>query len=125
MAATCFREGNSLFYQIFESIKSSTKEVHHDKKNSPYLPAFLGYFCHIRTPGSYWELPLTRALLLLIGDVFCWKGRSRFQKAQIGSKSPKPRRSSCLGTIRRESNSLSHRIWAGKPLTNLSNLLEK
>jgi len=74
--------------------------VHHDKNNSPYLSAFLGHFCHIRTTGSYWQLPLTRALLLLDGDVSCWKVRSRFQKDQRGSKSPKPRRSYCLGTTR-------------------------
>jgi len=74
--------------------------MHHDKNNSFYLSAFLGHFCHIRTTGSYWQLPLTRALFLLGGDVFCRKGRGRFQKDQRASKSPKPRRSYCLGTTR-------------------------
>ena len=77
--------------------------MHHDKKNYPYLSAFLGHCCHIHTTRSY--LPFTRALLLLDGNVFCRKGKSRFQKDQWESNSPNPKRSYCLGT-----SSLLH-VW--------------
>ena len=77
--------------------------MHHDKKNSPYLSAFLGHCCHIHTTRSY--LPLTRALLLLDGYVFCWEGKSRFQKDQRESNSPNPKRSYCLSERERVKSS--------------------